>query len=46
MNIVDDIKFYVVIYSENNGLKWFDEEIMFIVNEICLYIEVYVLISG
>ncbi|HCW8536915.1 TPA: hypothetical protein OYJ26_002859, partial [Staphylococcus aureus] len=46
MNIADDIKFHVVIYSENNGPKRFDEEIMPIVNETCPHIEVYVLTSG
>ncbi len=39
MNIADDIKFHVVIYSENNGPKRFDEEIMPIVNETCPHIE-------
>ncbi|UTI88045.1 hypothetical protein [Mammaliicoccus sciuri] len=46
MNIADDIKFHVVIYSENNGPKRFDEEIMPIIKETCPHIEVYVLTSG
>ncbi|PCM41081.1 hypothetical protein MUA27_00395 [Mammaliicoccus sciuri] len=46
MNIADDIKFHIVIYSENNGPKRFDEEIMPIIKETCPHIEVYVLTSG
>ncbi|MCM3483469.1 MAG: hypothetical protein QP950_08135 [Staphylococcus warneri] len=46
MNIVNDIKLHVMIYSANHGPKRFDEEIMPIINDTCPIIEIYVLTSG
>lgn len=46
MNIDERVKFHIIIFSENNGPKQFEKEIMPIVNESCPHIEVYVLTSG